>query len=289
VADAVVGGDQSCTVDARSDDVVFNKDEALSTKIITVVEPRLELAVNGPDSRYTDTVADFEIVLKNPGTAPARRVRVQATLPVNGRLLKGKDTTDYDKTTRRLHWMVDQIDPGAKPIKFAFQIRMGGAGDYEVFSEGTGEGGIKAAGRKTTEVVGMPDVDLVVSEAKRVVDVGGKTQFNITLRNYGTKDATQLVVMAKLSDNLKFENAGGGGTDVEIQRNENTHQVMFLIPKLGSGKEMILGIVVQVANDESKQATCKVSVTHDESGKEPFEDMASIKVTSSGRGPKAKQ
>jgi uncharacterized repeat protein (TIGR01451 family) len=184
--------------------------------------------------------------------------------------------------------MVDQIDPGAKPLRFAFQVRMGGSGDYEVHSEAIGEGGIKAAARKTTEVVGMPDVDLVVSENKRVVDVGGKTTFQITLRNYGTKDASQLVVMARLSDNLKFVKAGGGGSDVDIKRNDKGDQVMFQIPKLGFGKEMLLGILVQVANDESKQATCKVSVTHDESGKEPFEDMASIKVTTSRRGPAPK-
>ena len=211
VADALVGGEQSCTVTAKSDDVVFKKEDGQITKTVKVVEPKLKLTLNGPDSRYTDTIADYELILENPGTAPARKVRIQATLPVNGRLVKNsKDADAYDPATRRLQWMVDQIDPGGKPQRFTFQIRMGGTGTYELLAEAVGEGGVKDKQLRHTEVVGMPDVDLVVSEKKRVVDVGGETTFFITLRNYGTKDAARLAVIARLSPNLKYVEAGTG-------------------------------------------------------------------------------
>ena len=60
----------------------------------------------------------------------------------------------------------------------------------------------------TTDVRGLPDVDLVVSERLRVVDVGGKTTFQIRLRNYGTKEATNILLTATLSKNLKAMEAG---------------------------------------------------------------------------------
>ena len=94
-------------------------------------------------------------------------------------------------------------------MTFPFQVRMGGIGSYEVLADAIGEGALKAQERKTTDVIGIADVDLVVSESKRVVDVGGQTTFQIRLRNYGTKDATHLLVTANLSPNLKFEKAGG--------------------------------------------------------------------------------
>ena len=75
VADAILGGEQSCTVTASSDDVVPNKEEAENIKRIEVVEPQLKLALEGPDQRYTDTVADYKITLQNPGTAPAQGPR----------------------------------------------------------------------------------------------------------------------------------------------------------------------------------------------------------------------
>ena len=55
----------------------------------------------------------------------------------------------------------------------------------------------------------MPDVDLVVSETKRALDVDGTTTFEIRLRNYGTKEATNLQVHATLSENLKVTERRG--------------------------------------------------------------------------------
>ncbi len=180
--------------------------------------------------------------------------------------------------------MIDQVDPLAKPQSFTFQVRMGGTGTYEVFAEAIGEGGVKDKQLRHTEVQGMPDVDLVVSENKRVVDVGGQTTFLITLRNYGTKDATSLSVIARLSPNLKYVDAGAKANDVKINGSEKGDTVTFDIPKLAAAKEMALGVLVQVQSGDPKQGTCKVSVTHDELA-EPFVDMASIRITSSGAPP----
>jgi uncharacterized repeat protein (TIGR01451 family) len=54
VADAMLGGEQFCTVTAQSPDVEINKEESENTKKIEVVEPKLKLAIDGPDQRYTD-------------------------------------------------------------------------------------------------------------------------------------------------------------------------------------------------------------------------------------------
>ena len=288
VADAILGGEQSCTVTASSDDVVSNKDEAVNVKKIEVVEPKLKLALDGPDQRFTDTVADYKVTVENPGSAPARKVRVLVTLPVSGKLVKYSPDGRYDKTTSKLYWTIDQIDPGAKAMTLPFQVRMGGIGRYEVLADAVGEGALKVNERKTTEVNGIADVDLVVSESKRVVDVGGSTTFQIRLRNYGTKDATHLQVTANLSPNLKFIEAGtgAGSREVQVQHNEKDNAVKFVeIDKLGPGKELILGVLVKVDGPEPKLATCRVFVTHDDlPDGNKFEDMAGVKVTTQRRG-----
>jgi uncharacterized repeat protein (TIGR01451 family) len=284
VADAILGGEQQCMVTAASPDVVMNKDEAINTKTIKVVEPQLKIVLEGPESRYTDTIADYKITVENPGTAAARKVRILATLPVSGRLVKTPPEATFESASRRLRWTIDQIDPGAKPMTFPFQIRMGGIGSYEVIADAIGEGTLKAHDRKTTDVLGMPDVDLVVSESKRVLDLGGTTTFQIRLRNYGTKDATNLLVMANFSKNLKFAGkAGSGAQDIKVMYNENENAVTFVqIDKLGPGKELLLWVLVKVIGEDPKLATCRVSVTHDDLT-DKFEDMAGVKVTSQRR------
>ena len=82
VADAVAGGEQGCTVIAKSPDVDFKEADAQITRTISVVESKLKLTLKGPESRYTDTIGDYVITAENPGTAPARKVRILATLPL---------------------------------------------------------------------------------------------------------------------------------------------------------------------------------------------------------------
>jgi uncharacterized repeat protein (TIGR01451 family) len=285
VADAVSGGEQFCKVTAKSPDVEHKPDDGEKLVKIEVVEPKLKLAIDGPDQRYTDTVADYKITLENPGTAPARKVRVLATLPISGRLVKYPPEATFDKSKSKLYWTIDQIDPGPKTMTLAFQVRVGGMGRYEVLADAVGEGALKVQQRKDTDVIGMPDVDLVVSESKRVLDVGGQTTFQIRLRNYGTKEATNLLVSAELSKNLKFEKAGGGNQEEVAKQKDNV--VRFSkIDKLGPNKEMVLGILVSVQGPDPKLATCRVSVMHDDLT-DKFEDMAGVKVTTSRRGAAA--
>jgi uncharacterized repeat protein (TIGR01451 family) len=288
VADAIIGGEQHCTVTARSEDVVFMPEDALVTKTIAVVEPRLELHVQGPDQRFTDTIADYEVVLQNAGTAPARRIRVTTTLPTSGRLVgKLPPEARYDATTRRLTWTIDQIEPQSKPLSFPFHVRMGGIGLYEVLANASGDSGLKAGDLKRTNVMGMPDVDVLVSEAKRVVDLGGETTFQILLRNYGTKEATNIQVTAALSPNLEVQRAGGGSKDVSVETTPKKDGVKFSqIPKLGPGKEMILWTTVKVTGVQPKLATCKVVIMHDDLT-DTFEDMAGVKVTTARGGAAA--
>jgi uncharacterized repeat protein (TIGR01451 family) len=284
VADAVVGGEQSCTVKVSSADAVFVAADAEITKTISVVEPKLKVRMEGPDDRFTDTIADYQIFLENPGSAAARKIRLTATLPTSGKLV-GKIPSDarYDSTTRKLSWSIDQLENG-KTLDFPFHIQMGGVGRYEVLAEAIGANGLKDSNIKRTDVKGMPDVDLVVSESKRVLDVGGATRFLIRLRNYGTKEAVNLQVNATLTENLEVTTAGGGGSaDVKAQIAENKHAVLFdQISKLGAGKEMTFGIVVKVVGDAPKLATCKVVLTHDELS-DHFEDMAGVKITNGRR------
>ena len=128
--------------------------------------------------------------------------------------------------------------------------------------------------------------DLVVSERLRVVDVGGKTSFQILLRNYGTKDATNILLTAILSKNLKA--VGTAGCPQGITGLFTGDQVKFVdndgggIKKLGPKKEMTMWLEVEVTGEDPQVATCKVKVTHD-GLPEPFEDMARVKVMPSSR------
>ncbi len=278
--DAIQGGEQWCRITATSTDVDFEKESAQVERKLEVVEPKLKMTLTGPDKRYTDTVAPYAITLENPGTAPAKNVKVMATLGVSGRLVAVPPGAKYDSASRRLQWTIPQIDPNEKGKTLPFEVRMGGISAYEINVEARGDNALNVKDRRITDVQGMADVDLVVRERRRVVDVDGTTTFQIRLRNYGTKEATKLQVSAKLSDNLVVDSTAGGP---EGDAYAKDGEVKFpIIERLGPGKEMTLAIKVKVTKPQPKIGTCRIFLLHDDLT-EPLEDMAGVKVTESRR------
>ena len=218
--------------------------------------------------------------------ASARRVRVTATLPVQratDRLPRG---ARYDKDTRRLQLSSTGSNP-ARSRGPRFPVRMGGVGFYAIAAEARGENDLQ--GRTTASEPtssACPMFDLVVSERLRVVDVGGRTTSRSFLRNTGTTDATNLKLTAILSRNLKAVKTGipdGPVSKVSFDPANDGNEIVFVdakgkgIRKNRAAAQLELGIIVEVTGAEPLEATCKVSVTHDD-GTDPFDDMARIKV-----------
>ncbi|MFO0954064.1 MAG: hypothetical protein U0835_23495 [Isosphaeraceae bacterium] len=274
VADAIQGGAQTCLIVASSPDVSPNAPESRSQATVNVVEPKLKLTAIGPDKRYTETLATYELTVENPGTAHARNVRVQATLPVSGRLREIPTSAQFDRQTRRLSWTIAQLEPGGKTV-LSFQVRMGGIGLYQVGIESRADGGLLAKEILQTNVLGLADVDFSVSEKRRVVDINDQTTYVIRVVNSGSKEATRINISAELSKNI--EPIDTGGTDEAAQFTPTENKLVFpTIDRLAPGKAIELGIRVKATAPGI--ATCRVYLVHDDLT-EKLDDVAAFKVT----------
>ncbi len=287
VVDARQGGHQTCLVKATSPDVIFDPAEAQVEKAVEVIEPRIKLTLDAPEKRYTDTIATYTLTVENPGTAPARNVRLLASLPVSGKLQTIPPDARYDAATRRITWSISQIDPGEKPRSLTFEIKMGGIGFYEVTAEAKADNAIFERASAKTDVQGMADLDLVVRERRRVVDVDGTTTFQIRLRNYGSKDAGNVKIRAEVSPNLKIVETGGGPPEPATASPDSTQAAFPMIDHIKPSTEMLLQVKVKVVNTKDRAGTCRVFVSHDDLSQE-LEDMALVKVAESNRTANAR-
>jgi uncharacterized repeat protein (TIGR01451 family) len=282
VADTVLGGPQTCLVVAQSPDVAAGSDDAKGVATVTVVEPKLRVAVAGPKSRYTDTLATYTITLENPGTSTARNIQVLATLPVSGQLASLPPGARWNRSTGRLSWTIPQIEPGEKEkVALPFQVKMGGIGFYQVDVEARAEGALFEKGSCRTDVTGFADVVFDVSERRRTVDVDDETSFQIRIKNLGTKEATRLQVKANLSPNLDVTETAGTDQNAHFLSATQHDMIVFpLIDRLGPGKELVLGIKVRAK--KPGLATCRVFLMHDEMEVQ-IEDVAYTRVTTINR------
>jgi hypothetical protein len=139
---------------------------------------------------------------------------------------------------------------------------------------------VNASQSFNTDVHGLADLEFDVIERRRVVDIDDTTAFQIRIKNVGTKEATQILVKAWYSPNIKpLETSNGTDDRTEAKFNASKQLIAFpAIDRLAPGKEVVLGIKVQAV--DQGQAKCKVSLMHDDMNeKESLEGMASFKIT----------
>ncbi len=296
VVDTIAGGEQTCTVIATSPDVTGGPD-AKVVRSVVVLRPELNLAITGPETRYTDTYADYKITATNPGTAAAKDVRVTVTLPPNsGKLQKPLPAgAEWNPTKQMLTWTIPKIDPrvGDVPGKAmaTFTVLLGGPGMYRVVAEARA-GDLHDKAAIATDVSGMADIDLNITEKRRVIDVGESTVFYIKMKNVGTKTAKNLLITAKLSPNLEVTDTAGTESSAKF---ENGELIFPVIESLPQGRTIDLSVKVKAG--KAGGAACRVLLRHDDlpDPAATLEGVAHLRVTgvseprvSGGTGPRLK-
>ena len=138
--------------------------------------------------------------------------------------------------------------------------------------------GPKAESNKPRTTAIVPHLELSVSEAKREIEIGQTTIFQIRLSNDGAVDVTGIEINARLTDNLEAQNTTAL-IELPAQIASQKRAVKFdRIETLKPGTEMILGIRVRAVGSSPVLGTCRVAVTYDGSSG-ALEETAGVKVT----------
>ncbi|HEY2158087.1 MAG TPA: hypothetical protein VGH33_20835, partial [Isosphaeraceae bacterium] len=280
--DTIAGGGQTCTVTAESDDVASTPADLKVIREVAVLSPQLELSLQGPEMRYTDTLAEYVVKVTNPGTAAAKNVRVSLAMPASGvKLLKPLPSgAEWNAATQKLSWVIPNLEPssGTDPsgVTSTIRVRLGGVSSYRFMADAKA-GDLFAKQAISTSVSGIADIDLNVDEKKRVLDVNEATIFDIKMKNTGTKDAKNLNVWAELTN---VEVTDTAGTDAEAKFDDKTGRLSFpLIESLAPGRELNLSVRVKATKPGA--ARCRVHVLHDDlkEAEAAIEDTATARVT----------
>ena len=285
IVDTVAGGQQNCVVDVRSPDVNPVVEDQRVTRTVDVTRPELAVKLEGQASRYTGQTNDYKLTVTNPGTAPAKQVKVVASLPSAGGKLKALPAgAKFDKATRKLFWSIGQLEPG-QTVDLAFLYDTSTPGLYRANAEAT-SGELRASDTMTTDVSGLAVLDIKVDQDARVLDVGKINYYDIIIKNSGTKEATRLQLSGKLTPNLKVLRHFGVDQGKFMFKEEGEDKGRFIFPeidRLAVGQSIKLSLEVQAT--ESGPAGCHVFLAHAEMATpdEKVEDVISTTVTGNGR------
>ncbi|MEX0793960.1 MAG: hypothetical protein WD045_12550, partial [Pirellulaceae bacterium] len=175
---------------------------------LEVIAPQLEVAINGPTMRYLDRPAKYTVSVTNPGTAPAQAIDLVTQLPKGLQFVEANNAGQYDSAKHAVLWSLEELPPGqtgtvelvALPIE---------AGDHRLLVEGTAKMGLTAKNESSVKVEGLAAIFFEVADLADPIEVGKESTYEIRVVNQGSKEATDVRVVAQLPAGLRGIKADG--------------------------------------------------------------------------------
>ncbi|MCI0332284.1 MAG: hypothetical protein L0228_03535 [Planctomycetes bacterium] len=186
-----------------------------------VIAPGLTVDVAGPERRYLERPATYEVSVENPGTAPAHDVRIVTKLPKGLRFVRANNMGEYDAATHAVYWSLAELPEGEKgTVELVAMPIEAGPQTLEVESK-AGQG-LADQTQRQIMIDGLAAIMFEVKDLEDPIEVGGETGYEIRVVNQGTKAATNVQVAINLPPGMKLVSAEG-----ETQHAEQRGAIVF--------------------------------------------------------------
>ncbi|PQO25931.1 hypothetical protein C5Y96_20980 [Blastopirellula marina] len=189
---------------------------------ISVLEPKLDMVIDGPQDILFGDSQIFKVIAKNTGTGPAENVSI-TIMPIK----KGQNPTVIDS--------IGTIAPGDQKV-IELELTAKQAGTLALRAETSADNGLRAAAAH----------DVLVRRAELAVNAQGPgikyaattATYAVVVANAGNAPASSIQVEAQLPTGSKFVSASHGG-----KLDEASGRVTWNLPKLEAGTQQPLQVV----------------------------------------------
>jgi len=162
--------------------------EATAATQLRVRRAVVEVAARGPEMNFMGRESVYEICVSNPGDAATENVKVVASLPAGLQLTVVGKPVKFDRRSNTLTWFVERLGPGAMET-LPFKMKAISEGQHVQEVTASAQGGLYADDRLTTQVIGRPQINVVVVNKDGPLAVETAAEFSVELKNVGTKIA----------------------------------------------------------------------------------------------------
>ena len=184
--------------------------EAVEKLPLEVVAPQLKLAISGPKRRFLERTTTYKLSVSNPGTAPARDVKLQAKLPDGMRFVSANNNGHYDSQNKIVSWALAEL-----PVNETGHVLLTAMpeeiGEQKLTYRGTAEGALSVEEQKQIIVDGISAIRFEVVDVEDPVEVGGETLYEIRVINQGSKASSNIRLEVTLPLSMQLVAAEGPG------------------------------------------------------------------------------
>jgi uncharacterized repeat protein (TIGR01451 family) len=186
-----------------------------------VIAPGLTVGVDGPERRYLERPATYEVSVENPGTAPAHDVKIVTKLPKGLRFVRANNMGEYDANTHAVYWSLAELPEGERGTVELVAMPIE-AGPQTLDVETKAGQGLSDQTQQQIMIDGLAAIMFEVKDLEDPIEVGGETGYEIRVVNQGTKAATNVQVAVNLPPGMQLVSAEG-----ETQHTEQRGAIVF--------------------------------------------------------------
>ena len=218
-----------------------------------VVAPSLAVSIDGPTRRYLERPASYVIGVDNPGTAPAKDVKLVTHLPRGLEFVRANNLGEYDATTHSVYWSLAELPEGERGEVEVVAMPVA-AGEHTLSVESEARDGLEAEKSHVVRVEGVASLSFEVRDLADPIEIGGETTYDIRVLNEGTKAATNVKVRVEAPTGLRVVAAQGDAPNrIDAGRAE-----FAALPRLEPGQKAAFRVRVTGAEAGDQRVTVLV-------------------------------
>jgi uncharacterized repeat protein (TIGR01451 family) len=214
---------------------------AAASENVAVRQAAIQVDVSGPARQYAGAPATYHVHVRNPGDAPARKVKVVATLPEGAECVSVSHDGKIDVKHGRTTWSLSSLAAGAEQV-FNVKCLVKSPGENRVEVVAQAEGDLKHTNLVKTDVMAVADLVLDISDPSGAVPVGQDSVYEVRVRNRGDKAAEGVDVTAFFSKGVEPVSVDGMAHTLSPDR-----VVFQTLTSLTPGQEKVLKIHAKAA------------------------------------------
>ncbi|QDV76883.1 NEW3 domain-containing protein [Botrimarina mediterranea] len=218
-----------------------------------VVAPSLAVSIDGPSRRYLERPASYTISVDNPGTAPAKDVRLVTHLPRGMEFVRANNLGEYDATSHSVYWSLAELPEGQRGEVEVVAMPVA-AGEHTLSVASEARDGLEAEKSHVVRVEGVASLAFEVRDMADPIEIGAETTYEIRVLNEGTKAATNVKVRVEAPTGLRVVAAQGDAANrIDAGRAE-----FAALPRLEPGQKAAFRVRVTGAEAGDQRVTVLV-------------------------------
>jgi len=205
-----------------------------------IVAPELQLTIEGPQRRYLERPATYQINVDNPGTATAQEIQLVTRLPKGLQFVSANNLGEYDSSSHSVRWSLAELPANERGTVELVALPVE-AGEQVLQATTSAGPSLEDRTEKMVLVEGLAALTFEVTDLQGLIEVGGETTYEIVVANKGSKAAENVQVVAIMPPGMRAL-SGQGETRHTIQG----ERVIFSpLPQLAPKAETIFRIQAQ--------------------------------------------